>query len=91
MNYNKAVADFNLFKNYKQKKYMPILDCSKLSFLSGEDSQGKAYELRLDPFCPEERISHLVRTLQITFTVRVEWMSSNLPWITAHSSPVCGS
>jgi hypothetical protein len=89
MKYNKAVAEFKLFENYKQKKYRPILDRSKSSFLSGEDSQGKAYEIALDPFCPEERIFHLVRTLQITLTVGVEWISPNFPWITAHSSPPC--
>jgi hypothetical protein len=49
MNYNKAVAEFKLFENYKRKKYRPILDCSKSSFLSGEDSQGKAYKIAVQP------------------------------------------
>jgi hypothetical protein len=49
MNYNKAVAEFKLFENYKRKKHRPILDHSKSSFLSGEDSQGKAYEIAVGP------------------------------------------
>jgi hypothetical protein len=49
MNYNKAVTEFKLFGNYKQKKSSPILDLSKSSFLSGEDSQGKAYEIAVIP------------------------------------------
>jgi hypothetical protein len=49
MNYNKAVAEFKLFENYKRKKYRPILDPSKSSILSGEDSQGKAYEIAVGP------------------------------------------
>jgi hypothetical protein len=49
MNYNKAVAEFKLSENYKRKKYRPILDCSKSSFLSGEDSQGKAYGITVGP------------------------------------------
>jgi hypothetical protein len=49
MNYNKAVVEFKLFENYERKKYRPIVDCSKSSFLSGEDSQGKAYEIAVGP------------------------------------------
>jgi hypothetical protein len=49
MNYNKAAAEFKLFENYKRKKYMPILDHSKLSILSGEDSQDKACEFVVGP------------------------------------------
>jgi hypothetical protein len=49
MNYNKAVAEFKLFENYTWKKYRPILDHSKSCFLSGKDSQGKAYEIAVGP------------------------------------------
>jgi hypothetical protein len=49
MNYNKAVAEIKLFENYKQKKYMPILNHFKSRNLSGEDSQDKAYEILVGP------------------------------------------
>ncbi len=43
------MAEFKLFENYKRKTYRPILDHSKSSFLSGKDSQGKAYEIAVGP------------------------------------------
>ncbi len=71
MNYNKAVAEFKLFENYKVKKYRPILDCSKLSFLSGEDSQGKAYEIAVGPILSRGKDLPSCKNIADSFDCRV--------------------
>ena len=45
INYRIANDEFNLLDQYKAKKYRPVLDRSKSSILSGEDENGKTWEI----------------------------------------------
>ena len=45
INYRIANDEFELLEQYKAKKYCPVLDRSKSSILSGEDENGKTWEI----------------------------------------------
>ena len=49
INYSIANDEFELLEQYKAKKYRPFLDRSKSSILSGEDENGKTWEIIVGP------------------------------------------
>ena len=44
-----AVTEFDLFEQYKKKKYRPEIDRSKAKILSGEDRHGQVFEVLVGP------------------------------------------
>ena len=49
INYSISKDEFELFDQYKANKYHPVLDRSNSSILSGEDENGKTWEIIVGP------------------------------------------
>ena len=54
INYIIAKDELELLEQYKAKKYRPFLDRSKSSILSGEDENGKTWEIIVGPVLSRE-------------------------------------